>query len=142
MLRRLHTVMVFALVAAFISMSVAQVVAASTLDQMPMTHGNHALMDHSDKAHDHRLVDETSKRDCLDYCLKTIDDNYLTSAPASLSAPELSTDDPVSVLKANLVTQKHSIHRMHAARGPPGYRHPQTVTGLRGLLLLNARLRN
>jgi len=141
-LRRLHALMVFALVASFISMSVAQVVAASTIDQIPMPSSDHALMDHSSQDHDHRSVDDTSKRDCLDYCLETIDGNYLAGESKPLSVPELSTENPVAAVLANAVTRRHSVHQMHTARGPPVYPHLQTVTGLRGLLLLNARLRN
>ena len=129
------------LVAALISMSVAQAVAVSRGDGAadPVASSMHG-QDH--RHHDHMVADEKSKRDCLDFCAEDVSDGFFAASSPELSIPLFTVSYPLPAALRQPRTDLSSIAKWQLARGPPFGLMNQHARGLQGLLLRNARVRN
>ncbi len=115
---------------------------AVTLVTQDLHHGG--AVDHASHGHDHSHggVDSTAEEDCLDACLEMAPKHFVVAATASVPEPELV---PINKIKSGSqwpTVDLVSTFSTHLARGPPGPFIVQRKSVLRGLLLLNARLRN
>ncbi len=141
MIRQIRNIFVYVLAIALISMSMVQAVVAAHVDSIePKTHAAHDGAHHH---HDQALIDQKSKRGCLDFCSETISNGYLFNTALEVPSPHYVVSYPFSsVLTATTVSQSCFVALESMARGPPEFcKHP-TVAGLRGLLMRNARIRN
>jgi len=145
---------VYFLIGALILMSTTgSVVASFSVSSQPSSlqagihEGHHGGMNHggvNHARHDHvkALLNQKEKRDCLAYCFKALSGHYLAAAAPQIPQPKFTAVNSVLINPPGLSTQTHASFPGDGRRGPPGYLPTFSSSGLLGLLLLNARLRN
>lgn len=143
MLRQLHIAIVYGLTAMLITVSLAQTVCASDIGVPVPSHGSHDGSHHTHKTHDHSVDDQKSRRDCLEFCLDAVSDHYLAPELFSPPGPNFGEDTSIKfgVFREAIILQPSAYARDPG--GPPGgLKYNVGRTGVRTLLLRNARLRN
>ena len=123
-------------------MGTAQAVSSSILVLPSPPAAAHNSHDKAHHDHSQALHDQNSSFECLRFCIENLPDHYLATASTESPAPKVVASEPTKFVSADFAIEYYIADIINTARGPPDYWVTRAVTGLRGLLLLNARLRN